>query len=56
MSHNVCKVEEAQGRLKTVPIENSSMIREAYMVYHKDLQHEEVLAELQEIYHSLQLL
>ena len=40
------------GRLAVVPIENSSMIREINLVFHRDFSHPEVLDEIRRIYSS----
>ena len=40
-------------RLAVVPIENSSMIREINMVYHKDFTHTEILEDFRRIFNSL---
>lgn len=54
MSHNACKMDEQKGRLKTIPITNSTMIREINLVYPKDFQHIDVLMELKKTYAKLQ--
>lgn len=54
MSHNACKEDEQKGRLKTIPIMNSTMIREINLVYPKDFQHVDVLLELKKTYSKLQ--
>ena len=53
MSHNACKEDEQKGRLKTIPIMNSTMIREINLVYPKDFQHVDVLLELKKTYSKL---
>ena len=53
MSHNACKEDEQKGRLKTIPITNSTMIREINLVYPKDFQHVDVLLELKKTYSKL---
>lgn len=50
MSHNACIDDEQHGRLKTIPISNSTMIRELNLVYPKDFKHLDLLTELQRIY------
>lgn len=50
MSHNACIDDEQHGRLKTIPIANSTMIRELNLVYPKDFKHLDLLMELQRIY------
>lgn len=54
MSRSLCIKDEAMGKCKTLTIENASMIREVYMVYHKDFDHPQILNELQELYHRVQ--
>lgn len=53
MSHNACREDERKGRLKTIPITNSTMIREINLVYPKDFQHVDVLLELKKTYSKL---
>lgn len=53
MSHNACREDEQKGRLKTIPITNSTMIREINLVYPKDFQHVDVLLELKKTYSKL---
>lgn len=53
ISHSACREDEQSGRLAVVPIENSSMIREINMVYHKDFTHTEILEDFRRIFNSL---
>ena len=42
IAYSALREEEASGKLSIVPIENSSMVREINMVYHKDFSHTNV--------------
>lgn len=54
MSRSLCVKDEALGKYKMITIENAAMIREVYMVYHKDFEHPDILEQLQVLYHHLQ--
>lgn len=53
MSHNACVEDEQKGRLKTIPITNSTMIREINLVYPKSFEHIDVLLELKKTYSKI---
>lgn len=53
LSHSICVEDEKKGRLKLIPLENSTMIREINMVHSKDFNHPEILQELQQIYQQI---
>ena len=52
IARSACLEELRTGRLAVVPIENSSMIREINLVFHRDFSHPEVLDEIRRIYSS----
>lgn len=50
LAKSACMKEIHKLKLKVLPIENLSMIRETNIVYHKDFGHMEALQEISGIY------
>ena len=49
-SNYPCLDEIRKGKIKALPIENFSMVRETRIVYNKDFSHKEVLDDILRIY------
>ena len=53
IAYSALREEEASGKLSIVPIENSSMVREINMVYHRDFSHINVLDGICQLYKKM---
>lgn len=53
IAKSACREECASGRLAIIPIENSSMVRQIDMVYHKDFIHTQLIETIRDIYETL---
>lgn len=50
LSKSACMDEVNKGKMAILPIENLSMIRESFIVYHKDFSYIDVLGDITKIY------
>ena len=53
LAKSACMDEVRKGKLKVLPVENLSMIREVNIVYHKDFAHADILQGITRIYYDM---
>ena len=53
LAKSTCMDEVKKGKMKILPIENLSMIRETNIIYPKDFEHIRLLYDIVKIYHHL---
>ena len=52
LARSACLDELKKGKLKALPVENLSMIREINLVYHRDFEHMDVLRDITKMYNE----
>lgn len=53
LAKSLCEADAKKGKIKILPVENLSMIRDVSLYYHKDFNHIEILEDITNIYQKL---
>ncbi len=53
LAKSLCEEDAKKGKIKILPVENLSMIRDVSLYYHKDFNHIEILEDITNIYQKL---
>lgn len=53
LAKSLCEQDAKKGKIKILPVENLSMIRDVSLYYHKDFNHIEILEDITNIYQKL---
>ena len=53
LAKSACMDELKKGKIKVLPVENLSMIREINIIYHKDFAHTDILQDITKLYNEM---
>ena len=53
LARSACMDEVRKGKLKVLPVENLSMVREINLVYHHDFEHIDILQDIARLYYEM---